>query len=67
MGDRIPCSNCDGPSVLSSWNDGKCSDCHGTGKEAIPYGDIFGSKCDCPSCGGSGKCPTCYGKGYLDT
>jgi DnaJ-class molecular chaperone len=61
------CPDCDGPSAIPfGSNDGKCSECHGTGLETkSEYMNILGGNSDCRNCGGSGKCPTCNGKGYV--
>ena len=60
----IDCPNCDYP------GNGKCSDCHGGGKETNVFEAlaeaIAGESQDCDTCGGSGECTTCDGKGYVD-
>jgi len=58
------CTDCDYP------GNGKCSSCHGGGREGNPV-DAFskalaGEDQACEECNGSGDCPTCDGKGYLD-
>jgi len=66
----IDCPDCDGLGIFGGGN-GKCSDCHRTGKEmdiieALAE-SLSGQSQDCKACGGSGKCQTCYGKEYLTT
>lgn len=62
------CPDCDGTRVFGG-GDGKCSDCHGTGRELDPLTAfteaLSGQSQKCDTCDGSGVCQTCYGKGYL--
>jgi len=52
------CPDCDG-GLLSLGGDGKCSMCHGTGKNVHLNSD----QAECEKCGGSGLCKTCGGTG----
>lgn len=61
------CPDCDSVRILSfpQIGDGKCSVCHGSGKDCWP--DIIpGQDHTCTNCGGSGICPTCGGEGEID-
>jgi len=42
--------------------DGKCSECHGSGRNPHFNVDID----QCQTCLGTGVCQTCKGEGYLD-
>jgi hypothetical protein len=62
------CPDCWGNAdPLGIWGDGKCSECHGSGKNPSILDEVTesltGAETDCFNCGGSGQCPTCHGKG----
>lgn len=63
------CPDCDDRYILGGGN-GKCSKCHGTGKNPSMMDDIaesLGNKpTKCWKCDGSGDCPTCKGTGEID-
>jgi hypothetical protein len=61
------CPDCYGSSdEIESASDGKCRECHGTGKDPGLTGrEIEGEEANCWSCRGTGMCQTCGGTGEL--
>ena len=61
------CERCDGPALARG--NGRCSTCHGSGKEANVMhalaASVSGASQDCRRCGGNGRCVDCGGKGYF--
>lgn len=70
--DEEKCPDCDGVDVFpySNSGDGRCSTCHGTGKDLFDdicnaLNPFYQTDNDCRDCHGSGKCQTCGGKGVI--
>lgn len=63
------CPDCDRPGGSFLASDGKCSACHGSGKDNIfqqALDAMFGGEGECETCNGSGECQTCNGTGEVD-
>lgn len=63
------CPDCDSPGGSFRRSDGKCSTCHGSGKDnllaaALDY--AVGGDGHCETCDGTGDCQTCGGSGKVD-
>lgn len=64
-----PCPDCDRPGGSFLTSDGKCSTCHGSGKDKILLQALdyaMGGGGDCEVCGGTGECQTCEGTGEVE-
>ena len=62
------CRNCDNFSIFENRGNGKCSKCHGSGKDnswaSGIVKSIAGQAEKCYLCRGTGTCQKCGGKGY---
>ena len=53
------------PTSVRLCSDGKCNNCHGTGKSVLRKCEFCGAAGLCPACKGTKKCVFCNGMGYV--
>ena len=62
---KTRCPDCDNVQVIGGLGNGRCSRCHGSGKQGTIADDIGGGKGSCERCHGNGQCITCAGDGFV--